>query len=124
MFGFQREASFTNINEPESKKPRDTKFYNKDRATLIIVDRGFDFQTVLSNDYSYGTNVFEALKIPDNYCINELIGKNKKEHEKVYLNESDFMWSNYKYTHIAEFKNIMINYEIEKLKKYEKTKLK
>lgn len=42
----------------------DESFYNEDRATIVIVDRSIDWQTILVNDYSYMSNIFMTHSIP------------------------------------------------------------
>jgi len=55
----QHEKGHSNVSE----------FFNKDRATLVIVDRLVDLQAVLANDYSYFTNVFEQLDVKPDFSI-------------------------------------------------------
>jgi syntaxin-binding protein 1 len=75
--------------------------YNPERSTLLIVDRSFDMQTPLSHDYTYQSLVFE-LAPPKNFCIDP----DSKENQN-YLNETDFIWSKYKFAHIVELQKMM-----------------
>ena len=61
-------------------------------------------------DYSYSTSMFETIKIPDDLkidkvnCIKKAMKKAKPNDgvtQANYLNNTDFVWSKYKYCHIA-----------------------
>lgn len=82
----------------------------------MIVDRSFDWQSVLLNDYSYFTNVCTSHEIPDDFNISELkvVQARAQENEVHVLDDSDFVWSKYKHSNISVVQK-MIDWEVKQL---------
>jgi hypothetical protein len=75
----------------------------RDRGQLLIVDRSFDPLSPLMHEYTYQAMVHDLLPVRDGGVISyssETVSNAKVEKE-VILNDSDELWVEQKYSHIA-----------------------
>lgn len=80
----------------------------------MILDRSFDIQATLANDYSYQSLIYETIENIEHFCLDK-VDFLKKSEQSNFLNDTDFVWSRYKCSDIVEFQKL-ISKEVEELK--------
>jgi len=93
----------------KSKNPKwwchggDDQHMDRERAHILLLDRTFDPLTPLMHEYTYSAMVNDLLCVSDN-VINYQTTNNKgaKEEKEALLGESDPLWTELRYFHIAK----------------------
>ncbi|CAI2361486.1 unnamed protein product [Moneuplotes crassus] len=91
-----------------------TQTFQKQKGTLLILDRSFDLTSPLLHDYSYECLVYENVTSPegaDRIGTEEQKCSKSGRTEKI-LSEQDHVWSQYKSEHFASAM-ISINEEVD-----------
>lgn len=75
----------------------------RDRGQLLILDRSFDPLSPLMHEYTYQAMVEDLLPVRDGGVISYSTetASNQKVEKEVILNDSDELWVEQKYSHIA-----------------------
>lgn len=89
------------INEDEENSSKiATASFNKQRATLLILERNIDLASVFAHDYSYGSLLFD-MKDSAN-VIEETVQKYALKNGKTEsLGRNDPIWQMYKSYHVG-----------------------
>lgn len=75
---------------------------DKERATLLILDRAEDPLTPLIHEHSYQAIVQDLLTMEDDMITFQSDGKGGRHETKALLNDSDQLWVEFRHQHIAK----------------------
>lgn len=75
----------------------------RERGQMLILDRTFDPLTPLMHEYTYSAMVNDLLSVEDNViAYSTTTNKGTKELKEALLGESDALWTELRYYHIAK----------------------
>jgi hypothetical protein len=75
---------------------------DRERATLLILDRAEDPLTPLIHEHTYQAMVQDLLQVEDDMITFQSEGKGGRHETKALLNDSDALWAEFRHQHIAK----------------------